>query len=81
LLLAIVFFSDTIEPSTTKDSKMTTFSKKCEKFTTEQLQASLIELYNCKDQASSDAYSLTFEVVCERMGEEAFDTWCDTWCV
>jgi hypothetical protein len=56
---------------------MTTFSKKCEKFTTEQLQESLIALYKRNDADSKNAYSMTFDVVCERMGEEAFDAWCD----
>jgi len=60
---------------------MTTFSKKCEKFTTEQLQASLIALYHRNDTDSKNAYSMTFDVVCERMGEESFDAWCDTWYV
>ena len=60
---------------------MSSFSKKCEKFTTEQLQESLIALYTRKDADSKNAYSMTFDVVCERMGEEAFDAWCDTWCV
>lgn len=60
---------------------MTTFLEECEKFTTEQLKESLIALYHRNDAASSDAYILTFDVVCKRMGEEAFDAWCDTWYV
>ena len=58
---------------------MTTFSEVCEKFTTDQLQESLIALYKRKDSDSKNAYSMTFDVVFERMGETAFDTWCDTW--
>lgn len=49
-----------------------------EKFTTEQLKAALIELYKTKH---NDAYEMTFEEVNRRMGDDAFDAWCDTWYV
>jgi hypothetical protein len=60
---------------------MTTFDQECEKFTTEQLKESLIALYKRNDEDSKHAYLMTFDALCKRMGEEAFDAWCDTWYV
>lgn len=45
-----------------------------EKFTTEQLKAALIEL---RETSHSDAWDMTFDEVCRRMGDEAFDAWCE----
>ena len=60
---------------------MTTFDQECEKFTTEQLKESLIELYKRRDKEGADAYVLTFGVLEDRMGYQAFDDWCATWYV
>ncbi len=48
-----------------------------EKFTTEQLKAALIGLYGKNDEDSNAAFEMTFDEVCRRMGEEAFDAWCE----
>ena len=48
--------------------------KKMEKFTTEQLKAALIEL---RETSHGDAWAMTFDEVCRRMGDEAFDAWCE----
>lgn len=45
------------------------------KFTTEQLQQAMIDLYPKKDIDSCTAYAMTFEEVHKRMGDEAFDAW------
>lgn len=47
------------------------------KFTTAQLQAALIGLRSKNDADSVAAYEMTFEEVARRMGDEAFDVWCD----
>ena len=49
--------------------------RKMEKFTTEQLKAALIEL---RDTNPGDAWAMTFDEVCRRMGDEAFDAWCES---
>jgi len=49
------------------------------KFTTTELQAALISLRDRTDADSTAAYQMTFEEVAKRMGDEAFDAWCDTW--
>lgn len=43
------------------------------KFTTAQLQKALIELRN----GDQDAFRMTFDEVCKRMGDEAFDAFCE----
>lgn len=48
------------------------------KFTTKQLQSALIGLYNNKDADSAAAYQMTFEELHSRMGDDAFDAWCDS---
>ena len=59
-----------IEPSTTQlESKMS-------KFTTKQLQAALIGLRAKSDKDSAAAFEMTFDEVCARMGDDAFDAWC-----
>ena len=49
------------------------------KFTTTQLQAALIALRNRTDAEGTTAYQMTFDEVAARMGNDAFDAWCDTW--
>lgn len=49
----------------------------CKKYTLEQLQRSLIELRKRTDNDGFRAYQMTFEVVCDRMGEDAFLDWTD----
>lgn len=48
------------------------------KFTTEQLQAALVGLYGKQDADSRDAFAMTFDEVHSRMGDDAFDAWCDS---
>ena len=52
---------------------------KMQKFTTKQLQDALIAMFKAK--SCDDAYQMTFEEINKRMGDEAFDAWCDTWYV
>ncbi len=47
------------------------------KFTTEQLQAALLGLYARSDAEAFAAYQMTFDEVAARMGDEAFDAWCE----
>mgnify|MGYP000860247212 FL=1 len=47
------------------------------KFTTHQLQAAMIGLRARTDEASVAAYEMTFDEVARRMGDEAFDAWCE----
>ena len=47
------------------------------KFTTSQLQQALIELRTHADSDAVTAYEMTFDEVCRRMGDEAFDQWCE----
>ena len=47
------------------------------KFTTEQLKAALVGLRNKTDADSEAAFQMTFDEVCSRMGDEAFDAWCE----
>lgn len=51
--------------------------RELEKFTTAQLQNALIGLRARNDQEAVDAYEMTFDEVARRMGDEAFDAWCD----
>lgn len=46
-----------------------------EKFTTKQLQDALVALY-IRDDAR-DAFAMTFDEVHKRMGDDAFDAWCE----
>ena len=48
-----------------------------DKFTTAQLQDALIVLYKRSDADAQAAYRMTFDELHARMGDEAFDTWCD----
>lgn len=50
-----------------------------DKFTTAQLQAALIALRAKNDADSIAAYEMTFDELHKRMGDVAFDAWCDTW--
>ena len=47
------------------------------KFTTEQLKAALVGLHSKTDADSEAAFQMTFDEVCNRMGDEAFDAWCE----
>jgi len=47
------------------------------KFTTTQLQDALIALRAKTDEDSVIAYQMTFDEVARRMGDEAFDMWCE----
>ena len=55
-----------------------TESKKMEKFTTEQLKQALIGLRAKNDADSEAAFEMAFDEVAERMGDDAFDAWCDS---
>ena len=44
------------------------------KFTTKELQAALIGLRSTSNDA---AFQMTFDEVAKRMGDDAFDAWCD----
>jgi hypothetical protein len=44
------------------------------KFSTAQLQAALIELRN---GTQIEAWCITFDEVNRRMGDDAFDAWCE----
>lgn len=46
-----------------------------QKFTTSQLQAALISLRATNE---NDAYEMTFDEVAKRMGDDAFDAWCES---
>ena len=52
--------------------------KKMDKFTTEQLKSALIGLRSKTDADSESAFQMTFDEVCARMGDEAFDAWCES---
>ena len=54
-------------------------NKMLEKFTTEQLQESAIGLRDRCDPDGFIAYQMTFDELHRRMGDVAFDAWCDTW--
>ena len=45
------------------------------KFTTTQLQTALIGLRARTDADGVAAWRMTFDEVCRRMGEDAFDAW------
>ncbi len=47
------------------------------KFTTAQLQQALISLRARTDADSVAAFEMTFDEVASRMGDEAFDAWCE----
>lgn len=47
------------------------------KFTISQLQAATIELRARTDKAGSATYRLAFDELNRRMGDEAFDAWCE----
>jgi len=49
-----------------------------DKFTTAQLQNALIELYKRPDIEAVAAYRMTFDELAVRMGDDAFDAWCET---
>lgn len=48
------------------------------KFSTKQLQSALLGLYEKKDVDSVSAYQMTFDELHRRMGDDAFDCWCDS---
>lgn len=47
------------------------------KFTTTQLQTALIKLRARSDADSVAAFQMTFDELANRMGDEAFDQWCE----
>lgn len=49
------------------------------KFTTPELQAAVIALRDLTDADSVVAYQMGFDELAKRMGDDAFDVWCDTW--
>ena len=49
-----------------------------EKYTTKQLQDAPIGLRARTDADSIAAYEMTFDEVAKRMGDDAFDMWCDS---
>ena len=49
-----------------------------DKFTTKQLQQAMIELRKLNDKDSIAAFEMTFDEVCSRIGDEAFDAWCES---
>ena len=53
-----------------KESKMS-------KYTTKQLQEALIGLRARQDADGAAAYQMTFDELALRMGDEAFDAWCE----
>lgn len=54
--------------------KKTNGISKMSKFTTKELQAALIEL---RTTNNNDAFEMTFDEVSKRMGNDAFDAWCE----
>jgi hypothetical protein len=48
-----------------------------EKFTTAQLQKALIGLRARTDADGEEAQRMTFDELHRRMGDEAFDAWCE----
>ena len=50
---------------------------KISKYTTEQLKAAMIGLYGMKGDEASAAFEMTFDEVCGRIGDVAFDEWCE----
>ena len=50
---------------------------KSQKFTTDQLKEALIILRERADQEGTTAFEMTFDEVARRMGDEAFDAWCE----
>ena len=71
-MLAWLDFVVTIE-ATTNQHKENIMSK----YTTKQLQEALIALRARTDADGVAAYEMTFDEVANRMGDEAFDAWCD----
>lgn len=49
-----------------------------EKFTTKQLQDALVALYSRNDTDARYAFAMTFDEVHRRMGDDAFDAWCES---
>lgn len=47
------------------------------KYTTKQLQQALIGLRDRQDADGVAAYQMTFDELAHRMGDEAFDAWCE----
>jgi hypothetical protein len=68
------FWADIVTTSTAQTTKELDMIK----FTTEQLQDALVALYSRNDIASKAAYEMTFDEVAKRMGDEAFDAWCES---
>jgi hypothetical protein len=60
-------------------------NKMLAKFTTEQLKEALLGTQSAiglRDRCDPDgfiAYQMTFDELHRRMGDVAFDAWCDTW--
>ena len=51
-------------------------TQKMNKYTTRQLQDSLVQLHERSDADGIAAYEMTFAEVHRRMGDVAFDDWC-----
>ena len=47
------------------------------KFSTAQLKAALVELHKLNTEEAFKAYRMTFAELHRRMGDDAFDAWCD----
>lgn len=47
------------------------------KYTTKQLQDALIGLRDMNGSDAEAAYRMTFDELHRRMGDDAFDAWCD----
>lgn len=50
-----------------------------DKFTTKQLKEAMISLCSLKDDASFRAYQMVFDELHSRLGDEAFDSFCDAY--
>lgn len=48
-------------------------------FTTSQLKEAMISLYSLNDDDSLRAYQLVFDELLSRLGDEAFDSFCDAY--
>jgi|GEM_PF-3223908 len=59
---------------TSPESQNKTQGHKMNKYTTAQLKAALVELHKMDELA---AYQLAFNELNRRMGDDAFDAWCD----
>ena len=61
------------------ESKQRIRGSKMDKFTTKQLKEAMISLCSLKDDASFRAYQMVFDELHSRLGDEAFDSFCDAY--